>query len=299
MHASDERPCDMLCCGNAMLAKASRGSWPHACSAEVRASVVRFHARDGVVCCVPACECGAQVSGAAPLCNVCGHNHVQGVKCDICGHVGNADAAAAGAKNAVAEREAAELSSFLCKHDLMDLSPCLDRLGYEAGVLLEFVSSDQHAFARLQYVMERVGTPIHRIAKLRQALLTNRLSKALLAKQSQQTRRQRTATAANTAVANVAAQAEDLGWNVHAAYIDTYDEEDEQKADLLICFSKWNQQRSASTVADHSDLAVRNAEHEREQAAQRVAMDLLQRQVDVMLQQLTTASVARSEKMLR
>ena len=24
----------------------------------------------------------------APLCNVCGHNHVQGVKCHICGHVG-------------------------------------------------------------------------------------------------------------------------------------------------------------------------------------------------------------------
>ena len=23
-----------------------------------------------------------------PICDVCGHNHVQGVKCDICGHVG-------------------------------------------------------------------------------------------------------------------------------------------------------------------------------------------------------------------
>ena len=23
-----------------------------------------------------------------PICDVCGHNHVQGVKCTICGHVG-------------------------------------------------------------------------------------------------------------------------------------------------------------------------------------------------------------------
>ncbi len=23
-----------------------------------------------------------------PICDVCGHNHVQGVKCEICGHVG-------------------------------------------------------------------------------------------------------------------------------------------------------------------------------------------------------------------
>lgn len=23
-----------------------------------------------------------------PMCNSCGHNHVQGVKCQICGHVG-------------------------------------------------------------------------------------------------------------------------------------------------------------------------------------------------------------------
>ena len=70
----------------------SRGALSRGCRLHVTCSARLLAAFAPAASAAPAARAGCMRSGKVrerdPICDVCGHNHVQGVKCTICGHVG-------------------------------------------------------------------------------------------------------------------------------------------------------------------------------------------------------------------